>query len=60
MSYEQYLHLYKSYNYKFIKIFLIENMYITIDNINISRKRSCLENIFDILYIFIKKLINNS
>ena len=49
ISCEQHLHLYTSYNCDFIIFFLDEYIYITIDNLDISGRGSCPENISDVL-----------
>ena len=49
LTYKKYLHLYTSRNYEFIIYFWGENIYIKIDNINMSRKKSCLEDVPNIL-----------
>lgn len=51
MSCEQFLYLDISCEYDFIMLILGKNIYITINNISIFRKRFYPDDILDILYI---------
>lgn len=56
VSCEKLLYIYKCINYNFIWFIFVINIDITICNINIWKKNSCLKDILGVLYI---KLLNN-
>lgn len=49
MSWKQILHSNNSYNYHIRIGLFIEKIYITINNVNVSKKNSCLENLLIML-----------
>lgn len=58
MNYEQLLYLYTSYEYNFTILILSKNIYIIIDNISISKKKSYLKNISNILQLLLIILLS--